>query len=72
MGQVDDSQGVQAGPLRDYLAVDVLDEPTAEGVRAVIDFCAKAIKAARSGAASRTRAFPYWRDVSKSAVPGRG
>jgi tetratricopeptide (TPR) repeat protein len=39
------------GPLRDYLAVGVLDEPTAEGVRAAIDFCEKEIKSARSGSA---------------------
>jgi tetratricopeptide (TPR) repeat protein len=39
------------GPLRDYLAVDVLDEPTAEGVRAAIDFCEETISAARSGPA---------------------
>jgi len=36
-------------PLRDYLAVDVLDEPAAEGVRAAIDVCEEAIKAARPG-----------------------
>jgi hypothetical protein len=39
------------GPLRDYLDVDVLDEQTAESVRAAIDFCEKAIKAVRSGPA---------------------
>jgi hypothetical protein len=30
-------------PLRDYLAVDVLDEPTAQGVRTAIDLCEKTI-----------------------------
>lgn len=39
------------GPLRDYLAADVLDKPTADGVRAAIDLCEKAISAARPGAA---------------------
>jgi tetratricopeptide (TPR) repeat protein len=33
-------------PLGDYLAVDVLDEPAAQGVRAAIDVCEKAISAA--------------------------
>jgi tetratricopeptide (TPR) repeat protein len=35
-------------PLRDYLTLNVLDEPTAEGVRAAIDLCENAIRAARS------------------------
>jgi hypothetical protein len=36
-------------PLRDYLTVDVLDESTAEGLRAAIDLCEEAISAARAG-----------------------
>jgi tetratricopeptide (TPR) repeat protein len=38
-------------PLRDYLAVDVLDEPAAQGVRAAIDLCEKSIRAARAASA---------------------
>lgn len=37
-------------PLGDYLAVDVLDQPTAAGVREAIAICEKAVRAARSGA----------------------
>lgn len=38
-------------PLRDYLAVGVLDEPTAQGVRTAIDLCEKAIRAAQATSA---------------------
>jgi tetratricopeptide (TPR) repeat protein len=34
-------------PLQDYLAVDVLEEPTAEGVRSAITICENAIAAGR-------------------------
>lgn len=36
------------GPLRDYLAADVLNEPAARGVRAAIELCEQAVAAARS------------------------
>lgn len=39
------------GPLRDFLTVDVLDEPTAAGVREAVRICTEAIKAAQTGPA---------------------
>lgn len=38
-------------PLSDYLAIDVLDEPTTQGVREAIDVCEKAIREAQAGSA---------------------
>ena len=35
------------GPLRDFLAVDVLDEPAANGIRDAVEICDGAIQAAR-------------------------
>jgi tetratricopeptide (TPR) repeat protein len=51
------------GPLRDFLGVEVLDEPTTQGVRKAIDICERAITAARP---------PPPEPAPADSVPGRG
>jgi hypothetical protein len=53
-------------PLKDYLAVDVLDEATAEGVHAAIDCCMQAIRSASQtlgSAASQSNSSPTSRRI---------
>lgn len=38
----------ELGPLRDFLAVDVLDLPTTKGVRDAVEICDEAIQTAQS------------------------